>query len=301
MKENISNNKENDLFFKVCFQCNLEKIYYTTLNGFKYGIKHNTICKSCKNKNKSNTIYKRNCPKCGKELITKNKYWNELAVKENRVCCVCSGKSFVFTKKWKENMKKNHADFSGEKNPFYGKTHTPEVIEKLRSVNLGKDRFSKKYKRLLKKKMVGEGNYFYGKTHTPEVIEKLRNISDDVRVLRRTNRLKQIEESGGIPSFNKDACKYFDKLNEKRKWNLQHALNGGEVVLCGYSVDAYDKNKNLVVEYDESYHNQPKRKEKDIKRQEEIIKTLHCKFYRYNEVLNKLYEVTLLNETNNKN
>ena len=74
MKENISNNKENDLFFKVCFQCNLEKIYYTTLNGFKYGIKHNTICKSCKNKNKSNTIYKRNCPKCGKELITKKRY-----------------------------------------------------------------------------------------------------------------------------------------------------------------------------------------------------------------------------------
>jgi very-short-patch-repair endonuclease len=64
--------------------------------------------------------------------------------------------------------------------------------------------------------------------------------------------------------------------------------------LCGYSVDAYDKNKNLVVEYDESHHNQPKRKEKDIKRQEEIIKTLHCKFYRYNEVLDKLYEVKLL-------
>jgi hypothetical protein len=31
-------------------------------------------------------------------------------------------------------------------------------------------------------------------------------------------------------------------------------LNGGELRCLGYWMDAYDKNKNIVVEYDEPYH-----------------------------------------------
>ena len=257
----ITNNRENNLFFKLCPKCNIEKLYYTTIPGLKYAVKNNTICKKCRLSLKSNIVYKRNCPECGKELKTKNKYWNEIAIKENRVCCVCNGKSFVFTKKWKENMRKNHADFSGIKNPFYKKHHSDFVIE------------------------------------------KLSNISDDKRKLIRERFSVWLKNKISSPTFNKRACKYLDKLNKETGWNLKHAMNGGEEVVCGYWVDGYDKDKNVIVEYDEKKHYRAdgNLRQKDIKRQEEIIKTLHCKFYRYNEVLDRLYEVTLLNEKNNKN
>lgn len=33
-------------------------------------------------------------------------------------------------------------------------------------------------------------------------------------------------------NYSEKACKFIDKLNEERGWNLQHALNGGEI-RCG--------------------------------------------------------------------
>ena len=32
---------------------------------------------------------------------------------------------------WRKSLKDNHANFNGENNPFYGKSHPPEVIEKI--------------------------------------------------------------------------------------------------------------------------------------------------------------------------
>lgn len=37
-------------------------------------------------------------------------------------------------------------------------------------------------------------------------------------------------------------------------WNLRHAENGGEIIKFGYFLDAYDEEKNIVVEYDEPRH-----------------------------------------------
>ena len=45
------------------------------------------------------------------------------------------------------------------------------------------------------------------------------------------------------------------------------------------------------VEYDEPSHEKPSIKEKDIIRQNYIIKELNCKFYRYSEKNDTLYEV----------
>jgi hypothetical protein len=94
------------------------------------------------------------------------------------------------------------------------------------------------------------------------------------------------------PRFNIKACKYFDELNKTNGWSLIHALNGGEYYIkeLGYWIDAYDKNKNIVVEYDEKHHSSSKQKEKDLKRMTEIIKYLHCEFLRYNESKKELKE-----------
>jgi|ERR1035437_998791 very-short-patch-repair endonuclease len=282
----------------------------------------------------NNILYKRNCPKCGKELFTKNTFWNNKAIKENRVCLSCANKSHIITDKWKENMRKNHADISGDKNPFFGKEHSNETKEKLRKCNLGKDRFSDEYKNKLRIKMTGDGNHFYGKKHTDATKEKLsipktlehrrklalslkgnpsplrgKHHSDESKRKMRISAIKRIRENKFIgremyPSVNPKEKNYFLKLEEKNNWNgIFFGKDNKQFLIenLGYFVDYYEPDKNIIVEYDETNHYDKnwKLKEKDIKRQNEIIKTLHCKFYRYNEVLDKFYEV-ILDETNNK-
>jgi hypothetical protein len=94
-------------------------------------------------------------------------------------------------------------------------------------------------------------------------------------------------------NYNPKSLEYFDKLNIENDWNLQHALNGGEVKILNYFVDAYDKKRNIVVEYDESYHYDKlgNLKQKDVLRQQRIITHLGCKFFRYNEKTKELYEI----------
>jgi hypothetical protein len=84
--------------------------------------------------------------------------------------------------------------------------------------------------------------------------------------------------------YNPLACEYFDQLNKTSGWKLQHAKNGGEIRCNVYFLDAYDKENNVVVEYDEPYHYDVygNLKERDAKRMEYIMKKLHCKFFRYN-------------------
>lgn len=50
--------------------------------------------------------------------------------------------------------------------------------------------------------------------------------------------------------------------------------------MIGYWVDGYDKKKNVMIEYDETYHfnKNGTLKNKDIRCQKEIKKFLKCKF-----------------------
>lgn len=88
------------------------------------------------------------------------------------------------------------------------------------------------------------------------------------------------------PNYNPKACEYFEYLNQENGWNLQHALNGGEVKILQYWLDAYDRDRNIVVEYDELRHRY--RLTQDIQRQNNIVRHLGCKFYRYNEATQTL-------------
>jgi len=51
-------------------------------------------------------------------------------------------------------------------------------------------------------------------------------------------------------------------------------------MVCGYFLDAYDKEKNIVVEYDEARHYKDVENniliDKDIECQNVIIEQLHC-------------------------
>jgi len=105
----------------------------------------------------------------------------------------------------------------------------------------------------------------------------------------RKKTIKRIEENNLngnqlIPNFNKFACNLFDKISEKKHIHIQHAMNGGEFYIkkLGYWVDGYDKENNVVYEYDELKHfnKNGKLKKKDKTRQQEIVNYLKCKFIR---------------------
>lgn len=257
--------KINGLYTKICDCCNITKMEYPDYAGLYYAIKNNVICKICRKTdtfNRNNIIYIRNCPDCNKEIKTKNKYFYNKSIKENSKCVVCNGKAkkgIKLSTAARLKMSLNHADISGDKNPFFGKKHTPETIGKIKKSKQGK-------------------NY----------------VTEYMRQRSRERNLENVDKYGIYVFFNKNACAYFDDLSAKMNWNLQHALNGGEVRIIGYSIDAYDKDKNIIAEYDEPNHygGIPRQlKKQDIIRQNRLIKHLNCQFFRYDEKLNLLYEV----------
>lgn len=60
--------------------------------------------------------------------------------------------------KWRTTVKENNS-LIGESNPFYGKKHSEEFLER--------------HSQYMKTKMIGENNGMYGKNHSQESIEKI--------------------------------------------------------------------------------------------------------------------------------
>ena len=80
------------------------------------------------------------------------------------------------------------------------------------------------------------------------------------------------------PCYNPNACILIEEYGKEHGFNFQHAENGGEVRVIGYSLDGYDKEKNVVIEVDEPSHRW--KVEYDARRQKEIEEHLGCKFIR---------------------
>jgi len=61
--------------------------------------------------------------------------------------------------------------------------------------------------------------------------------------------------------------------------------------IIGYSLDAYDVKRNIIVEYDEPKHEDRYQKQKDVIRQNRLLNYTQGKFFRYSEKWNRFYEV----------
>jgi hypothetical protein len=105
---------------------------------------------------------------------------------------------------------------------------------------------------------------------------------------RRLSRIKTISKNKFdgyqvIPSFSEIGCEIFNNINKEENTHIQHAMNGGEYYIkeLGYWVDGYDKENNIVYEYDEKHHyKNGELNQKDKIREKEISELLKCQFIR---------------------
>lgn len=260
-----------------CPRCN-DSLYYFSKNNRDKLFKLNSICRKCTSKSQrvfsDIVIFKRTCNSCNKITTYKNRKSFNQAKRNNRLCIDCIIKLPCKNTTKQKIGNKNR----GENNGMFGKTH------------------SDYYKNILKQKLT-----HYPLKHTKSGIEKMklsligRKHSNETKKKMRFSKIKYIlEKNDGIcPRYSKKACKFIDEYGKQHGYNFQHALNGGEFYIkeLGYWVDGYDKEKNVIFEYDEPHHyNEMTKllKEKDIIRMNEIQNHLSCKFYRYNEKLNQI-------------
>ena len=73
----------------------------------------------------------------------------------------------------KENSTVHSARMTGEKNSFFGKTHSPEMIEKIKIRNR-MQKWSDERKESWKGRFSGENNPMHGRQHTQESLDKMR-------------------------------------------------------------------------------------------------------------------------------
>lgn len=125
-----------------------------------------------------------------------------------------------------------------------------------------------------------------------------RKHSETTKSILRQKMIQYIKTNGNGEfgqHYSVRGCEYIDKLNKEMGWNLQHAQNGGEFEVDGFFLDGYDKDLNIAFEYDERKHYKNVYsnilKDRDIERQKIIMDKLNCRMFRYNEVLDMLYEV----------
>lgn len=114
-----------------------------------------------------------------------------------------------------------------------------------------------------------------GKKRSPECIKNIR-----IAVI---NRIRS-RHGQCVPNYNPEACKLIDEYGRNNNYKFQHAENGGEFHIkeLGYWVDGYDKDNNVVIEVDESFHFDinGNLSERDVIREKEITNFLDCKFIR---------------------
>lgn len=260
-------------FSKPCPLCN-NNINYKTKDNLRESIKNNSRCKKCANSGENHPLF-------GKKM------------------------SAEFCEKVSQRTK-------GERNPRYGITMSETQKNKISIANKGRKPTNiafRKGKTL--EEIYGEERardirekYKARPPHTPESNNKRRisclladcgktNIGRiHTEESKRKRRIKMIEKLQKIncnfhPPYNPKGCAFFNKIMEDTGVFIQHAENGGETHLkdLGYWLDGYDKENNIVYEFDENKHHYINGQlcEKDIIRQQNIIDYLKCKFIRIRE------------------
>lgn len=242
-------------------------------------------------------LFERVCPVCG-NLITYRENWlRSRAERQKSKCRSCHSKSIIISDEGKEKISKTwfkkggrplNADFRKGKNLkeiYKDKAESIRVKYSNRIVSQESN-----IKRSISCKEAGCG-----------FSNKGRRCTDENRKLYRVQMIERLQKThrNFHPGYNTKACTLFDNIMEFMGIKIQHALNGGEYHIkeLGYFVDGYDKENNVVFEYDERAHYDVygHLNERDIRKQIEIENFLNCRFIRirWDAVTNKEFYNTI--------
>lgn len=233
-------------------------------------------------------MYIRNCPICTNIIEYKFKSGWHKATKNKSLCKKCSAQTY---RKSKYDIRTETID-----DKLYYVRECPSCKKELKNVNYRKYWDALKYNKLCKS-CAAIKKYGLNKLNNCEYIGGKRkfyricpccNNKIYYDALEKVNRFANslckscapLSQKYVYPNYNQNACKLIDDYGKLHGYNFQHALNGGEFLVPNtkYFVDGYDKEKNVVIEVDETYHKY--QTEKDILRQERIIDELNCEFIR---------------------
>ena len=188
--------------------------------------------------------YKRNCPGCGNEILYIS-YDSFRHVKKTSKCRYCSNIRSDKSKK-AISIKQTGRKLS--------------LDTKLKMSNFQKIRYSNPLELIKMKNAVKRA------MHRPDVRKK------HVEALHKTRWLKVRTDKGQLELLEK-----WNRLGFKFEPNYQVHTD-----LDLFYVDGYDKEHNIVLEYDGKYHNIIGQQQKDLIRQQKIIDILKPKkFWRY--------------------
>jgi hypothetical protein len=217
-----------------------------------------------------NKEYKRNCPKCGKELFYEILSSYRYANKINSKCNSCANriistnrirpKKFGFLSRTHSDVTKQKISDSqiGNKNHMYGTKHSNET--NIKNSNSQKERYLNSEVR----KKTSESTKLA--LHKPDIRKRHINAMSETKYLSRKTDKGQLE-----------LIEKWNRLGFNLEPNFQIKTDSDL-----FYIDGYDKKKNVVLEYDTKYHKRLSQKQKDLVRQEKIIELLTpSKFWRY--------------------
>ncbi len=219
------------------------------------------------------------CPKCKNLRIFTTRQGYNYAMKNNSVCNRCSKKGSVLSKEHKQKISKTRIEkglskgknnpnyqngykITGKLNPMYGKygnQHpsyghecSKETKEKLS--NSVKNRCDLEYRKKLSNLLIGKNK---GKIH-----------SDESKLKMRISKLKRLQLLGIGTAEDKGSKEWFEKYNKENNTNYKPK----RFLEIGYDADGYDEKLHSWIEYDTPYHKPLNRQQKDLIRQNNIIK-----------------------------
>lgn len=288
-----------------------KEIVYKNEYTYKNGINKNALCKSCvtsqNNKNRSKELYKQIGEKGSKSLkifyqskegMILKKYFSKLR----------KGKTVeeLYGEEKGKNIKnKLRKATSGKNNPMYGKGYLLKgdkngmYRKSVKDVWINKhglekaNDLQKEMNEKNSKSNSGTNNPMYGISVYDKWLEKYgKEIADkkyqEFCKQKRIDLINKRKRNGTWfwQSYNESACEIFNWINMYYNFNFQHALYNGKFAITklGYFLDAYDEKQNTVIEFYEKHHYDKfgNLKQKELNREQEIIKYLNCEFIRIN-------------------
>jgi hypothetical protein len=203
-----------------------------------------------------NEKYKKNCPQCGKDMFYSS--MDSLSHCKNTKCNYCAN---VIRGKSSNRKGCHHRDESKQLISLSKIGIKESEVICLKKSESQKKRYSNIEERN------NTSNVVKLAMHRPDVRKK------HLDALHHSRWIKVKTDKGQLELLNK-----WNRLGFNFEPNYQLKTNEDL-----FYVDGYDKEKNVVLEYDSKYHKKLGQKNKDLIRQQKIINILNPnKFWRYN-------------------